>query len=367
MREDSNDYRRVFLSGVPLLDTRAPIEFAKGAFPGAVNLPLLSDAEREAVGTCYKTQGQDAAIALGHKLVSGRTKAERVAAWADFARAHPEGYLYCFRGGLRSRISQQWLEETAGIRYPRVVGGYKAMRGYLLRELERAVDECRFVVLSGLTGTGKTDLLRELDNGIDLEAHARHRGSSFGQHAGAQPVQIDFDNSLAIDFLKKRAGGQEGFVLEDEGRHIGSCSLPLALYQGMPGYPVVWLEDAMDSRVSRILRDYVVDLRAEFVAMHGEDVGFERFADRLRRSLGRIVRRLGDERHRRVGALMEAALEAQRRSGGVELHRLWIERLLVDYYDPMYAYQRQSKAPRIEFAGTRGAVLEYLRRRSFAP
>lgn len=363
MREDTNDYRHLFLSGVPLLDTRAPIEFAKGAFPGAVNLPLLSDAEREAVGTCYKKQGQDAAIALGHKLVSGRTKAERVAAWADFAQAHPEGYLYCFRGGLRSRISQQWLEETSGIRYPRIIGGYKAMRGYLLRELERAVDECRFVVLGGMTGTGKTDVLRELDNGIDLEAHARHRGSSFGQHAGAQPAQIDFDNSLAIDFLKKRAGGQEGFVLEDEGRHIGSCSLPLGLYQGMPGYPVVWLEDAMDSRVSRILRDYVVDLRAEFVAMHGEDAGFERFADRLRRSLGRIVRRLGDERHRRVEALMEAALEAQRRSGDVALHRLWIERLLVDYYDPMYAYQRQSKAPRIEFAGTRGAVLEYLRQR----
>ncbi|MBB5215934.1 tRNA 2-selenouridine(34) synthase MnmH [Parapusillimonas granuli] len=365
MREDTSDYRQVFLSAVPLLDTRAPVEFAKGAFPGAANLPLMTDEERQAVGICYKKRGQAAAIALGHSLVSGDAKAERIAAWARFARSHPQGYLYCFRGGLRSRISQQWLEETTGIRYPRVIGGYKAMRGYLLQELERAIAECGFVLLGGLTGTGKTEVLRELDNGIDLEGHAHHRGSSFGGHAGAQPTQIDFDNRLAIDFLKKRASGREGFVLEDEGRHIGSCSLPLALYQSAPGYPIVWLEDGLESRVDRILRDYVIDLRAEFIALHGEEQGFDRFADRLRLSLDRIARRLGDERHRQLAQRMDAALDAQRRSGAVDLHRGWIERLLVDYYDPMYAYQRKSKAARIEFAGTRREVLEYLRARSF--
>lgn len=360
MRDDTADYRELFMSGVPLMDTRAPIEFSKGAFPGAVNLPLMSDAEREAVGTCYKNQGQEAAIALGHRLVCGEVKAQRVEAWAGFARAHPDGYLYCFRGGLRSRIAQQWLEAATGIRYPRIMGGYKAMRGFLLGELEDAVARCRFIVLGGMTGTGKTEVLRSLPNGIDLEGHAHHRGSSFGRHAVAQPTQIDFENRLAIDFLRKRAAGHDTFVLEDEGRYIGSCSLPLALSQTMPACPVVWLEDSLQNRVDRILRDYVVDLLAEFVALHGEETGFARFAKRLRESLDRIARRLGDARHRQIGGLMDAALDAQARLGDVALHRQWIERLLVDYYDPMYAYQSQLKRPRVEFSGPRDVVIEYL-------
>src|SRR5690606_25391291 len=186
-------------------------------------------------GTCYKQKGQQAAIALGHELVSGRVKEMRVQAWSTFARAHPDGYLYCFRGGLRSQVTQQWLR-GAGIDYPRVAGGYKAMRGFLLETLDAALRECRFVLVGGLTGTGKTDVLVQLDNAIDLEAHANHRGSSFGKRATAQPAQIDFENALAIDLLKKRARGFSQFVLEDEGRIVGSCSLPLALYEGMQQY-----------------------------------------------------------------------------------------------------------------------------------
>lgn len=360
MRDDTANYRELFLSGVPLMDTRAPVEFSKGAFPGAVNLPLMSDTERQAVGTCYKKHGQDAAIALGHQLVAGAVKEQRIAAWAEFAQAHRDGYLYCFRGGLRSQIAQQWLEASTGIRYPRVVGGYKAMRGYLLAELEQAAASCNFIVLGGMTGTGKTDVLADLANGIDLEGHAHHRGSSFGRHAGVQPAQIDFENRLAIDFLKKRAAGWSDFVLEDEGRYIGSCSLPLSLSQAMSTCPVVWLEDSLENRVERILRDYVIDLRAEFAQLHGEEGGFARFADRLRQSLDRIARRLGDARYRQIAALMDAALEAEGHLGDVALHRRWIERLLVEYYDPMYAYQSQLRRPRVAFAGQRKAVLEFL-------
>lgn len=362
MRDDTHDYRQLFLSDAPLLDLRAPVEFAKGAFPTAVNQPLMSDAERHEVGVCFKRHGQEAAIALGHRLVNAAAKAARIAGWADFARQHPEGYMYCFRGGLRSRISQQWLAE-AGVHYPRVIGGYKAMRGYLLQALEQALEECHFVVLGGMTGTGKTDVLCELNNAIDLEGHAHHRGSSFGRHATAQPSQIDFDNRLSIDLLKKRAAGCEVFVLEDEGRHVGSCSLPLRLYQDMPSYPIVWLEDSMDGRVSRILRDYVVKLQAEFVALYGEDAGFAKFDYRLRESLDKIARRLGDQRYRDIKGLLESALREQAQSGEVNQHRAWIQRMLEDYYDPMYAYQRQSKTSRIEFSGSQSEVLEYLRRR----
>ncbi|VXD01533.1 tRNA 2-selenouridine/geranyl-2-thiouridine synthase [Pseudomonas sp. 8Z] len=364
MRENCTDFSDLFLHDRPMMDTRAPVEFVKGAFPGVVNLPLMTDIERQKVGTCYKQQGQQAAIELGHQLVSGITKAERIEAWAAFARANPDGYLYCFRGGLRSQIVQQWLKSEAGIDYPRVAGGYKAMRNFLLHTTDQAVQECEFVLVGGMTGTGKTEVISQLGNALDLENHANHRGSSFGKHASAQPAQIDFENALAIDLLKRRARGQQQFVLEDEARLIGRCSLPLPLYQGMQQYPLVWLEDSVENRVSRILQAYVVDLCAEFVALQGEQAGFETFAARLRESLANITRRLGGERYQRLAAIMDQALAEQAHDGQVETHRGWIEALLVEYYDPMYVFQRESKASRIEFAGEQEAVVAYLSQRN---
>ena len=364
MRPDCTDFRQLFLDDAPMMDMRAPIEFSKGAFPGVVNLPLMTDQERQKVGTCYKQQGQAAAITLGHQLVSGAVKRERLQAWASFARANPNGYLYCFRGGLRSLIAQQWLRDEAGIDYPRIKGGYKAMRTFLLETTQQAVEQCDFVLLGGLTGTGKTDVLHQLNNVLDLEGHANHRGSSFGKRATAQPAQIDFENKLAIDVLKKRARGIGQFVLEDEGRIVGSCTVPLALYQGMQQYPLVWLEDSFNNRVERILRDYVINLCAEFVAVHGEEQGRRLFVERMLQSMANIHKRLGGERFQRLSEILRQALDDQQRSGSVDLHRGWIEGLLKEYYDPMYAYQRDAKADRIEFAGDAVEVREYLKSRN---
>lgn len=363
MREDTNDYHSLFTSGLPLLDVRAPIEFSKGAFPTAVNIPLMNDDERQAVGIKYKQKGQDAAIVLGQHLVSGAVRTERIDAWADFARAHPDGYLYCFRGGLRSQISQEWMAE-AGIRYPRVLGGYKAMRNYLLQQIEDALKRCDFILVGGLTGSGKTELLAELNNSVDLEGLAHHRGSSFGKHATPQPAQIDFENALAIDLLRKRDQGLQHFVLEEEGRTVGSCFLPPELQQRMLTYPLVWLEDDFEHRVQRILKDYVIDLASEFTALHGQEQGLTLYAEQLRNSLGNIMKRLGHQRYQELAVHMEQALEKQLHGDGVALHRVWIEGLLRDYYDPMYTYQRQGKSHRIEFSGDRRAVADYLRLRA---
>jgi tRNA 2-selenouridine synthase len=363
MPSDIIDYRDIFLNDRPMMDTRAPVEFLKGAFPGVVNLPLMTDIERQRVGTCYKQQGQQAAIVLGHQLVSGQTKAQRIQAWAEFAQAHPDGLLYCFRGGLRSQIVQQWLKDEAGIEYPRVGGGYKAMRTFLLGTIDQAVAQCDLVLLGGMTGTGKTEVLTQLNNGLDLEGYANHRGSSFGKRATGQPSNIDFENLLAVDVLKKRAAGIEQFVLEDESRMVGSCALPLPLYQRMQQVPMVWLEDRLERRVERILRDYVINLCAEFVEVHGDE-GFSLFGERLLASLDNIHKRLGGDRHRRLLGIMEAALAEQAASGAVDLHRAWIEGLLREYYDPMYVFQREKKGGRIEFVGEQAAVLDYLRERA---
>lgn len=365
MRGDTDNFRALFLNDVPMMDARAPVEFAKGAFPLTVNLPLMNDVERQKVGTCYKQHGQQAAIELGHRLVSGQVKTERIEAWVEFARQHPHGYIYCFRGGLRSQLVQQWLKSEAGIDYPRVTGGYKAMRHFLLETIEQSAAQDDFVLVGGMTGTGKTEVLARLDESVDLEGIANHRGSSFGKRATPQPVQIDFENMLAIRLLKMQAAGARQFILEDEARLVGRCSIPLPLFQGMQGYPLVWLEDSLEGRIDRILKDYVIDLCAEFIVEHGEE-GFSAFAERLQQSLVNISKRLGGECYNRLAAIMDRALAEQLSTGAVDLHREWIAALLTQYYDPMYAYQRESKAARIEFAGEQQAVVEYLRERGLS-
>ncbi|PSL10969.1 tRNA 2-selenouridine synthase [Marinobacterium halophilum] len=359
MSASSADYRSIFLSGEPLLDTRAPIEFAKGAFPTSQNLPLMTDDERHRVGTCYKQHGQDAAIRLGHRLVDGDIKAARVQAWVAFANAHPHSYLYCFRGGLRSRTTQQWLRE-AGVDYPLITGGYKALRGFLIDTLDAAAAQCQFVQLGGLTGCGKTELLQQLNNALDLEGRAHHRGSSFGRHARTQPTQINFENSLAIDVLRKRDTGINQFVIEDENRAIGSCHVPLELHRRFIDSPLVWLEEEHERRVERILRDYVVELSAEFIALQGSESGFDAYAARLRQSLKNLIKRMGSERYQRLAAIMDEALALQHSTGATERHRDWISALLNEYYDPMYHFQSERNASRIIFRGNHAEVLAYL-------
>ena len=152
-RGDTQDYRQLFLSDTPMMDVRAPVEFVKGSFPSASNLPVLTNRERELVGTCYKEKGQDEAVRLGHSLLSDDIKRERVKVWGDFAHDNPTGYLYCFRGGLRSRSTQQAMKDV-GVNYPLVLGGYKAMRRFLIDELETNVSAFSYLVLGGANGLG---------------------------------------------------------------------------------------------------------------------------------------------------------------------------------------------------------------------
>ena len=120
-----NSLHDIVVNNIPLLDVRAPIEFQQGAFPHAVNLPLMNNEDREAIGICYKQSGQTAAIALGQQRVAGEIKQQRIQAWVDFIAQHPQAVLYCFRGGLRSKITQQWIYEATGKIIPRIAGGYK--------------------------------------------------------------------------------------------------------------------------------------------------------------------------------------------------------------------------------------------------
>jgi len=154
------DFKRIFIEQIPLLDVRAPIEFEAGAFPNSVNIALLNNEERHLVGIRYKQHGQEAAIALGYALVDETKKQDRLAKWAQFFKTHPHGMLYCFRGGLRSRLSQAMLANEAGITVPRLAGGYKAMRRFLINTLEYESRRANFIIWVGAPAVEKRNLFK---------------------------------------------------------------------------------------------------------------------------------------------------------------------------------------------------------------
>jgi tRNA 2-selenouridine synthase len=356
-----DDYRSILLGDIPLLDVRAPVEFTQGAFPTAENFPLINDHEREEIGIRYKNMGQDEAIKLGHELVHGDTKSQRVTHWQNFFEQYPQGVLYCFRGGMRSKISQQWIYEQTGLIFPRIKGGYKAMRRFLIDELEVSAQQLKPIMLGGRTGIGKTILLQRLKQQVDLEGIYHHRGSVFGKHVTPQPSQIDIENKLSIELLKLRNKGYSQIVLEDEGTNIGSRSIPDILFDKMKQSPLILLEASVDERVDITFQEYIIESLAEHQSHNGDEAGFESWAEQLQTSIDKIQRRLGGVRYKALKALLTEAIQTQLATGNTELHKEWIKVLLVDYYDPMYDFQTEKKQDRVVFKGSQDDVLSYLR------
>jgi len=356
-----DDLASLFLNDVPMLDVRAPVEFEQGAFPNAINIPLMTNEEREAVGIRYKEQGQDAAILLGAELVAEEEQTDRKKQWATFFAENPKGLLYCFRGGLRSKISQQWILDETNVDYPRVTGGYKAMRRFLIESIERISAEIPIVILGGRTGSGKTRVLKKLNNSIDLEGLANHRGSAFGPTATAQPTQINFENALAIDLLKQEAAGAKFLVIEDEARNVGSLGVPQALYDAMQASPIVKLEVSQEERNDVSIKEYIVDTQTHFNSVYGEQEGAVKLSEHLLNSLSKIQKRLGGVRYQEAKDQMETAIDQRLTKGSLDGFIPVVNTLLVDYYDPMYDYQFEKKTDRVCFTGSVDEVLGFLR------
>lgn len=356
----TDDFKSIILQDIPLIDVRAPVEFAQGAFANAVNLPLMDDDERHKVGLCYKQYGNETAVKLGHRLVSGAVREARIQAWLDFIAAHPNAQLYCFRGGQRSKIAQQWLLDRQ-VPIVRLKGGYKALRRYLIDFLAKLPAQFQQAgvtpfVIAGRTGAGKTQLLAQLPHALDLEGLANHRGSAFGRHATPQPTQINFENNLAASLLRFSESGQRQLVLEDEGRHIGSVNLPGALFDYLKSGEQIILETPLEARVAITLQEYVVEAQQEYATLQA----WQTF---ITDALTRIHSRLGGERYQRVLRQFEDAVQRQQHEGTTQYHHDWIRTLLSEYYDPMYDYQIQKKARKIAFSGEASAVLAYLQSR----
>lgn len=357
--DNGTDYCAILRAETPIIDVRAPVEFAQGTMPAAVNLPLMNDSERAAVGTCYKRQGPEAALALGHKLVSGQTRQQRIDAWLDACRRAPQGYLCCARGGQRSHITQSWIKEN-GLDYPLIVGGYKALRQAAIKATEELVRH-PIVLIGGCTGNGKTPLVRQQPQGIDLEGLAHHRGSSFGRTLTPQFSQATFENHLATALLKGAYQQDKvRWVLEDEGHMIGANHLPECLRDRMAQAPIAVVEDPFELRLERLREEYFTHMHRDFTAAFGEEKGWEEYSAYLHHGLFAIRRRLGLQRFAELTATLDEALAEQQRSGSTEAHFAWLVPLLNEYYDPMYRYQLEKKASKIVFRGTSEDVVHWL-------
>lgn len=299
--------------GALLVDARSPGEFAEATIPGAINVPVLDNAERQEVGTLYKEVGKQQARRRGVQIVAPKIPAmiERVAALQ--AETSQPVVVFCWRGGMRSLALTQFLE-LAGVPARQLSGGHKGFRRMVLDFFEQG-KWARLLVLRGLTGVGKTECLKRLANKgypvVDLEGLANHRGSAFGNLGlPPQPGQKMFE-ALLWDELRKST--RDAFLLaEGESRHIGRVSLPPRVYQALQLETSIWLNAPLEARVKNILADYpaVDKLKKEFI-----------------QPIRALKDKLGKETMNRYLLLLQ------------EGH--WTElvsELMVNYYDPLYRH-----------------------------
>lgn len=293
-----------------IIDVRSPAEFALDHIPGAINLPVLDDAQRAAVGTEYVQGSKFLARRSGAVMV-----ARNIAAHLEGALADRDGsfrpLVHCWRGGQRSGAMVTVMDQ---IGWPVTVleGGYQTWRRQVTAGLYETPLPHRLTLLDGPTGSGKTALLTALAargvQTLDLEAMAAHRGSLFGAMPGGQPSQKAFESRLH-DALS-RLDPTRAVVVEAESSRIGARVVPPSLWTAMGVAPVIGIDSPVAVRAARTVRDYA-DIAADAAA--------------LDRALTRLPRHHSKE--------TVAGWRAKAATG--EIGAL-AEALIVAHYDPAY-------------------------------
>jgi tRNA 2-selenouridine synthase len=294
-----------------LLDVRSPSEHQQGRIPGAISFPLFTDAERSQVGTCYKQQGRDAAVELGFAIAG--PKFAQFIATAKQLTGDRHVRVHCWRGGMRSG-AVAWVLEMAGFKVTTLMGGYKVFRRWVLNTFQMPKP---IVILGGMTGTGKTDVLTILaQQGVqvlDLEALASHRGSSYGALGlPPQPTTEQFENEIAVRWAA--FDPQKSVWIEAESKRIGQCRIPESLFAQME-----------QAAILEIVRPKLERLMA-LVAVYGT-------ADRqaLVTATERIQKKLGGQQTKQAIELIRQGNLSQ----GFEI--------ILNYYDQTYTYDLQRR------------------------
>jgi tRNA 2-selenouridine synthase len=302
------------LKSALIIDVRSPCEHAAESIPDAVNVPLLSDDERVEIGTIYNQEGDLVARRRALQFISPKIPSF-VESVAERKQHGQPIVVHCWRGGLRSEAVASVLS-IAGIDCFRLTGGYKSWRGQVVSDLANNAYQFDPIVLVGLTGSGKTEILSALQElgmqVLDLEALANHRGSVFGGLGlGEQPTQKNFDAAL---WMKLRTLQPGKLFLEGESRRIGRISLPDCVYHRILKATPVLVTGSVEKRAARITADYL-------------NPAFNPQQELSRALL--LLQNLKD----RLGAKVVAELEALLTAGEILPA---VQRILVEYYDPLY-------------------------------
>lgn len=341
MREITVD-QFIQLNNAVSVDVRSPGEFKEFHIPGAVNIPLFTDEERVIIGTIYKQEGADVAKWKAMELVSPKIPSI-LSGIKDIHKKGFEPVIYCWRGGMRSKAVATFIA-FAGISIPRLIGGYRAYRQYILEKIPAMLPD-KAITLHGMTGVGKTDVLKGLYKKglpvIDLEGLAGHRGSIFGTF-GLFPGnnQKTFD-SLLYKSLTEMIDSPF-FIIEAESKRIGKVVLPDELLKKKQLGTNIHLQASMTSRVERIYNDYCLPY------VH-EDWFHEKVIERLSFIKKRI------KSHEIIASLDEAV--------SIKEYKTVIQILLEDYYDPRYAHKQMEYSKpfhHIDAENTESAVMEIL-------
>jgi tRNA 2-selenouridine synthase len=302
-------------NNLPVVDVRSPLEFDEGHIPGAFNVPLLNNEERIAVGTDYKQKGQAEAIKTGFRLVGPRL--EEIINRAEKISSGKEILVHCWRGGMRSNNFRQFIG-MAGIKSQPLIGGYKTYRKFALETFKKPLP---IILLTGCTGSGKSEILRSLqklgEQILDLEKLANHKGSAFGGLLmPPQPTTEQFQNELFEEILKLDLSKR--IWVEDESIAIGKIFLPNDFWKTMSQSPIVRMDVSKEIRVQRLVDEYGLADRDEFLLI-----------------MGKVVKKLGGQH---FNTAREKLLQGDMAST--------IE-ILLTYYDKAYVNSIEKRRSRI--------------------
>lgn len=289
-----------------LIDVRTPAEYANGHIPGAVNIPIFSNEERAIVGTKYKKESRISAATSGMEFVAA--KIDFYFDELEKVKSSSEILLYCWRGGMRSNAMAK-LFETIGYKVEILNGGYKAYRNFVLDIFNK---NYKLLVVGGMTGSGKSDILHELarrgEQVIDLEGLAHHKGSAFGALGQKeQPTIMQFENLLHHNLYEMDLNRL--IWIEDESRRVGMDVIPLEFFNSMRAAKVFKIEMPKDERVKRLVKEY-----ADFDN------------DSLTLAVTKITKRMGSE-------ISKQAIEAIQEKDFYSAINL-----VLNYYDKTYSF-----------------------------
>jgi tRNA 2-selenouridine synthase len=240
-----------------IIDVRSPGEFAEDRIPGAVNLPVLDDAQRAEIGRLYVQVSRFDARRLGAAMVAENI-AQHLASWFAPHPEHARFLIYCWRCGHRSR-SMATILHAVGWQVTVLAGGYKAYRRHVREVIAEKAPLLHCRIISGLTGSGKSRLLRHMAAAghqvIDLEAMGRHRGSLLGDEPGGpQPAQRHFETLIAQSLA--HLDPARPVWIESESKRLGRLWIPEPLWQSMAAAPVHELNVPAEVRAAALLEDY---------------------------------------------------------------------------------------------------------------